>query len=526
MPFARTPAYGSNSFSATQSASVDFGSNANRGLLGFIFFDNNFNPAVPTLTSVVIDPGGAAVSCTLGARRSGSIVLGPQGYCYAFWASGASVPTGVKTVTATANDGNGKPRMWCVPIDDATAISAEAVSTGLSLAPSVTVSSAASRVVFGLLAAYILDSQTVTPTAPATQVSRVLEAAAAGLAGAIWQEAGAASVTIDGAYTGSTAPWAMTAWSVTGASDTTPPIITGPAGATGATSAISLAENITAVHTFTANESVTWSINGGADAARFTIGSGTGALVFATAPNFEAPTDADTNNTYIVGVRATDTAGNPTTQTCTVTVVNANEAPTFAGPSVANLSGTVGDAINVTDLATRFTDPDSGDTGTYTTGGSWPTGPVLTSAGVLQGVFPAAGTYGSLTVIRTDASSLTATSNAFSITASAPVTPTATLNGALDSITGNLSATAVQGRLTSALPLRDAARVVLANRSDVAVHVQAIATLTSIALLSAQSITSGIWTAVGPFVPGTTYAVTYGVGGTRIGCEIITATAP
>jgi hypothetical protein len=218
MPFARTPAYGTSGpsgFSATQSVAVDFGSNANRGLLGDIFFENNFNPTVPTLVSVVIDPGGAAVSCTIGARRAGS-VLNVSGYFYAFWAVGASVPTGVKTVTATASDGNGKPRMRCFPIDDATAISAESVNTGFSLAPTVTVSSAASQVVFGLLAAYILDSQTVAPTAPATQVTRVVEAAATGLAGAMWQEAGAASVTLDGTYTGSMTQWAMTAWSVTG----------------------------------------------------------------------------------------------------------------------------------------------------------------------------------------------------------------------------------------------------------------------------------------------------------------------
>lgn len=107
-----------------------------------------------------------------------------------------------------------------------------------------------------------------------------------------------------------------------------------------------------------------------------------------------------------------------------------------------------------------------------------------------------------------------------------PAAITADLNGALDSISGNLAVGGSTGRLTSQLPLRDAARVMLANRSDVAVHVLAKPGLGSVLLLSAQSITSGIWTAAGPFTPGQRYNVLYEVGGEPIGCEIITATAP
>lgn len=102
----------------------------------------------------------------------------------------------------------------------------------------------------------------------------------------------------------------------------------------------------------------------------------------------------------------------------------------------------------------------------------------------------------------------------------------ATLNGTLDSITGNTSVGGSTGRLTSQLPLRDAARLVLANRSDVCVSVQAKPGLAPVALFAAQSITSGIWTAAGPFTPGSRYNVLYEVGGEPIGCEIITATAP
>lgn len=134
------------------------------------------------------------------------------------------------------------------------------------------------------------------------------------------------------------------------AGDTTPPTIAGPGGSTGATSSISVAENGATVHTFTANESVTWSLNGGADAAKFTINSSTGALAFATPPNYEAPTDADTNNVYVVVVRATDAATNATDQTVSVTVTDVAEGGsgsiTFDGFAVAGTLWPVGTVVN------------------------------------------------------------------------------------------------------------------------------------------------------------------------------------
>ena len=129
-----------------------------------------------------------------------------------------------------------------------------------------------------------------------------------------------------------------------GGGDTTAPIITGPGGATGSTSAVGVAENTTAVATMTANETVTWSLNGGADAARFTINSG-GNLAFSSAPDYEAPNDSDTNNTYVVVVRATDTAtptANTTDQTVTVTVTDvADTAGSYVISDLKNASGTL-----------------------------------------------------------------------------------------------------------------------------------------------------------------------------------------
>ena len=62
------------------------------------------------------------------------------------------------------------------------------------------------------------------------------------------------------------------------------------------------------MHTFSANETVTWSLNGGADASKFNINSSTGALTFKSAPDYENPTDIGKDNSYEVKVRATDSS--------------------------------------------------------------------------------------------------------------------------------------------------------------------------------------------------------------------------
>ncbi len=111
----------------------------------------------------------------------------------------------------------------------------------------------------------------------------------------------------------------------------TPPVITSDGG--GATAAINLLENMTMVTTVQAtdadaSDNITYSLSGGVDKARFAIDTLTGALTFVTAPNFEAPNDADTNNKYEVTVRASDGTFFDT-QDIIVTIVNVDEAPVF-----------------------------------------------------------------------------------------------------------------------------------------------------------------------------------------------------
>ncbi len=98
-----------------------------------------------------------------------------------------------------------------------------------------------------------------------------------------------------------------------------------------------------------ADDSITgYAITGGADQGRFSIGATSGALTFNDAPNFEAPSDANTDNDYVVTVQATSGTGTrvkTATQTITVTVTDVNTeapgkpaAPTVAPASVTSLS--------------------------------------------------------------------------------------------------------------------------------------------------------------------------------------------
>ena len=81
-----------------------------------------------------------------------------------------------------------------------------------------------------------------------------------------------------------------------------------------------------------AGDSVTgYAIEGGADESKFSIVPSTGELTFTSAPNYEAPADADGNNDYVVVVRATSGTGarkKTADQTITVTVTDVEgEAP-------------------------------------------------------------------------------------------------------------------------------------------------------------------------------------------------------
>ena len=92
---------------------------------------------------------------------------------------------------------------------------------------------------------------------------------------------------------------------------------------------ININENSATVFTFTSNETVTWDFddsalygNGGRDVSKFSINSSTGALSYLSAPDYESPTDYNSNNDYVVVVRATDSDGNQSVQPLTINIMD------------------------------------------------------------------------------------------------------------------------------------------------------------------------------------------------------------
>lgn len=105
-------------------------------------------------------------------------------------------------------------------------------------------------------------------------------------------------------------------------SDNIPPTITHPISQTISDNcSIMLSENTSYVTTYTANETVTWSITGGIESSLFNIDATTGILTFNSPyPQYANPTDSTPTNSYIVEVTATDNGGNATNQLLTVNI--------------------------------------------------------------------------------------------------------------------------------------------------------------------------------------------------------------
>jgi VCBS repeat-containing protein len=163
------------------------------------------------------------------------------------------------------------------------------------------------------------------------------------------------TVTVNYGVTDGTATTAASvSWSVTGTNDA--PVITSNAG--GATATLSVDENSTALTTVTASDAddgatQTYSISGGADAARFTIDATTGVLSFVAAPNSEAPADSDSDSVYDVTVRVSDGLSFDD-QALAVTVNDVNEfdvstpVDSNAAADVVDENSAIGTVVSVT----------------------------------------------------------------------------------------------------------------------------------------------------------------------------------
>ncbi len=191
-----------------------------------------------------------------------------------------------------------------------------------------------------------------------------------------------------------TGGWSGSGEGTTSAADNTAPTFT-------SSNTASVAENTTTVLTVVAtdadtDDSVTgYAIHGGADRTKFALSETSGALAFATAPNFENPTDDGTNNLYVVVVRATGgTGGRALTadQTITVTVTDDDsEAPgkpatpgVIAGSEPTSLDVTWTEPPNAGPAITGYgVQYRAGDSGSFT---DWPhsgTGRSTTITGLL-----------------------------------------------------------------------------------------------------------------------------------------------
>ena len=111
---------------------------------------------------------------------------------------------------------------------------------------------------------------------------------------------------------------------------------------------ISVNENFSAVvHTAAASDpeddALTYSL-AGSDAEAFSIDVSSGALSFANAPDFEAPADADGDNTYELSLQASDGKAS-VSQVLAISVTDVDEAPSFISAASAdiaeNSSGTI-----------------------------------------------------------------------------------------------------------------------------------------------------------------------------------------
>ena len=112
------------------------------------------------------------------------------------------------------------------------------------------------------------------------------------------------------------------------------------------------------------SDTLTYSLSG-TDKDDFIIDPSSGTLTFTNTPNYEAPTDADSDNAYQVTLEVSDGNANSATQALTISVTNVNEAPTITSAASAsvpeNTSGTIYNATT--------TDPEN-DTLTYALSGT------------------------------------------------------------------------------------------------------------------------------------------------------------
>jgi hypothetical protein len=129
-----------------------------------------------------------------------------------------------------------------------------------------------------------------------------------------WSSGAYDPAAFGGFNTTNTGSWAAMSIALRPA-DLTAPTIT-------STNTASVNENQPLNKALTADESVTWSLQGGADVSHFEINSSSLRFSGNSTRDYENPTDSNGDNQYVVVVRATDPSSNFTDQTITVTLTD------------------------------------------------------------------------------------------------------------------------------------------------------------------------------------------------------------
>ena len=112
------------------------------------------------------------------------------------------------------------------------------------------------------------------------------------------------------------------------------------------------------------DDTLTYALSG-TDTDDFIIDPSSGAISFVDTPNYEIPTDDNSNNVYQVTLEVSDDNDNNTSLVLTIKVTNVNEAPTFTSAT----SASVPENTTTTIYTASATDPEN-DTLTYALSGT------------------------------------------------------------------------------------------------------------------------------------------------------------
>ena len=95
------------------------------------------------------------------------------------------------------------------------------------------------------------------------------------------------------------------------------------------------------------DQGITYSITGGEDQSLFAVDAGTGEVTFNTSPDFESPSDTDSDNEYLLEVTAVEGAIE-SLQIITINVTDLNDSPpVFTSPDQVSISENTYDVLTV-----------------------------------------------------------------------------------------------------------------------------------------------------------------------------------